>query len=121
MKKFLVVVFSLFTAAIVCLYLTSCLTPYVSPARFWPLTFLALGFPLLAVAMLMVAITWLMVYKRIGLAMVLIFLVGYKNITSTVGFNIPSTFKVQKDSNALRIIDWNVWHFAESAKIAESP
>jgi len=93
------------------LYLFSCITPFVSPTHFFPLTFLALGFPLLFLGM----IFWLFVsffYNRKQALLLLVFILfGYKNIHSTLGLNFTKTTLKHKESNSFRVLSWNVKGF----------
>ena len=121
MKKTAVILLSILTVFIFGIYLLSCFTPNISPAVFWPITFLGLGFPILVIIALGCAAAWFIVNGRVALALVLLFLAGYKNIAAVFAFRLPSTFHLQKDSATLRILDWNVRHFKNSNKNAESP
>lgn len=45
--------------------------------------------------------------------MLLSLLLSYKNIANSFAFNIPQTWKPQKDSNTLRVMTWNVESFVD--------
>jgi endonuclease/exonuclease/phosphatase family metal-dependent hydrolase len=120
MKKVVFILFSIGSVLLVLLYVSSCLTPYINPASFWPMTFLGLAFPLLAVAVLCCIISWVFINRRIALALTLIFLAGYKNIRAVFAFRLPEKFEIAKDSSTLRILNWNVRHFKDSKKLVES-
>jgi endonuclease/exonuclease/phosphatase family metal-dependent hydrolase len=121
MKKFFRVVFSIITIPIAVAYFFSCLTPYISPVHFWPFTFLSLGFPIIAVVFFCAVILWLFVRRRVGVVLLILFLLGYKNLFSTWAISIPHAFNYNKDTSALRIMDWNVRYFDKSDRLADTP
>ena len=88
--------------------------------QFWPITFLALGFPVLALLMLVLAIGWLFLNKWISLLFIVFFAAGFKNLSSVFAFN-TSNYQVEKNKQALRIISWNVKGFDNNAMHAEHP
>ena len=45
-------------------YLIACLTPYVNPVTFWPLTFLALGFVYLLAGMIVLFLLSLVIFRK---------------------------------------------------------
>jgi endonuclease/exonuclease/phosphatase family metal-dependent hydrolase len=114
MSRTLIILKSLvFFIGIVCslLYLSSCLTPYVSPFNWHYLSFAALFFPILLVAMLgwtIVAIIWFRKYSPI---FIFFLALGYQNIISVFAFNPVKEFQVNKDSGNIRILSWNVNNF----------
>jgi endonuclease/exonuclease/phosphatase family metal-dependent hydrolase len=111
MKKIFMAFLILGTIVTGLLYLLSCFTPYISPVRFWPMTFIALGFPVIATVLLVLIVIWFLLRRNIGLALLLLFCLGYKNITSTVGLHAFSKFTYDKDSTSLRILSWNARYF----------
>lgn len=119
MKKVVFTLFVILSVLLFVSYLLACLTPYINPASFWPMTFLGLAFPLLALAALCCILTWLFFNKRVAIALTLLFLVGYKNVFAVFAFRPPAKFKLEKESSTLRILDWNVRHFKDSKKFAE--
>ncbi len=121
MKAFIRKGFAFFTIVSIAVYLLSCLTPFISPIVFWPMTFLALGFPILAAGILLLVLTWFFIKKKTSLLLMLIFLCGYANLRSTFAINLPSSFNYKKDSTTLRIVTWNVRNFDNSARHAEAP
>ena len=102
------------------IYLVSCLSGIINPVRFWPLTFLALGFPILAILMLVLAIGWLFHNKWISLLFIVFFAAGFKNLSNVFAFN-TGNYNVEKSKQSLRIIIWNVWYFDNNTKHAEHP
>jgi endonuclease/exonuclease/phosphatase family metal-dependent hydrolase len=121
MKKFFWFVFLAITIPVAIAYFFSCLTPYITPAAFWPLTFLALGFPVLATFLLCIIVVWLIVKRRVALILFVLLLLGYKNLSSTWALSIPHNFNYKKDTSALRIMSWNVRYFDKNERISDTP
>ncbi len=122
MKKVLLWSFAVVSAITALTYLTSCLTPFISPVAFWPMAFLALGFPYLALAMAGLAIIWLVVNWRISLLLFLLLSVGFQNIRATLALNRhPTDEPVPKPDNCLRILTWNVRSFDNPSKYTFVP
>ncbi len=92
------------------LYLLACLTPYIHPKYFFGFTFLAIGYPLLLLAMLVWLVFYLFVNKRRSIYILLIILLGYKNITSNFGFALS---KKETTPNTIKLLSWNVRDFTD--------
>ncbi|MCY7423096.1 MAG: endonuclease/exonuclease/phosphatase family protein [Chitinophagaceae bacterium] len=101
-------------------YLASCLSGFINPALFWPLTFLALGFPILAMLMLVMGIGWLFLNKRVSLLLLILFAAGFKNLSNVLAFN-TGNYNVEKNKQSLRIMSWNVRSFDNNSRHAEHP
>jgi endonuclease/exonuclease/phosphatase family metal-dependent hydrolase len=121
MKKFFRALFFIITVPVAVAYFFSCFTPYISPAHFWPLTFLALGFPIIAVILLCAIIIWFLVKRQVAIVLLILFLFGYKNLFSTWAISAPRAFNYNKDTSALRVMDWNVKYFDRSDLVADTP
>ena len=100
MKKIIGLIFLFISIGIAITYFVSCLTPFVSQADFWPLSFLSLGFVFIAFAMVMATIYWFFRNVKIGVVFLLLFLFGYRNLTALYAFNI-SGFNQPKKQNDL--------------------
>jgi len=120
MKRLLYFLLFFITIPTTIVYLTACLTPYIAPYNFRPLTFLAIAFPFIAIAFFGVATLWFFFNKKISVLLLIFFLAGYKNLHSSFAINIPSSFKYTKDSSHLRVINWNVKFFENASKYADS-
>lgn len=92
-------------------YFASCLTPYISPVHFWPMAFLALGFPYLAVVILILAFVWLFINRRVALFLLLLFFIGFQNLFATFALNPSPKQAVTKSPGSLRVLTWNVRGF----------
>lgn len=106
--------------AIALTYFISSLTPFISQATFWPLSFLTLGFVFIAFSMVVITIYWFFTNKIIGFLLLIVLLFGYKNLSALYAFNF-SAFNQSKAKGDLRILDWNVRHFVENGKMYDRP
>ena len=95
-------------------YFISCLTPYINPVHFYPLTFLPLIFPYLFAGMIVWLLLVLFFYRKQILLFLAIFLSGSQNIAAVFSFHFPSTFVQQKSKNNIRVLSWNVQDFLDS-------
>jgi endonuclease/exonuclease/phosphatase family metal-dependent hydrolase len=121
MKKFFRALLVLITIGTGVVYLLSCLTPYISPTRFWPMTFVALGFPFLVIALLILMVIWFFINRKMGVVLLVLFFMGCKNLSATWGVHLFSKFNYDKDTTALRILSWNVRYFDNNVRAADNP
>ena len=98
------------------LYLLACLTPYISSAYFFGFAFLALAFPVLLVSMLFWLLVSLFIKRKKSWLLAIIILVGYKNISSSIGFHLFSSNAVSKSNHSFRVLSWNVEAFLTQQK-----
>ena len=94
-------------------YLLSCLTPFINPIHFFPLTFLSLGFPFLLAGMILLLILSLFIFRKYFWLFLIIIAIGYKNITAIYGFNGKKEFVQTKQPNTFRLLSWNVNYFLD--------
>ncbi|MCY7420813.1 MAG: hypothetical protein LH478_03610, partial [Chitinophagaceae bacterium] len=120
MKKIIGLILILISIGIAIIYFVSCLTPFISQAQFWPLSFLSLGFVFIVFAMVVATIYWFFRDVKIGVVFLLLFLFGYRNLTALYALNF-SKFKQPKKQSDLRILHWNVRHFVENGKMYDWP
>ncbi len=122
MIKFIRGTFVLITVVMLLVYFVASLSPYISPLVFWPITFLSLGFLFIAISTFLVILIWLFVnWKASAFLFALFILVGYSNLKATVALHFFSNFNYQKDSNALRVMTWNVRYFDENIRLFDTP
>jgi endonuclease/exonuclease/phosphatase family metal-dependent hydrolase len=113
---------TLITIATAIVYCLAMLTPHISSVDWWVMTFLALGYPYALAAITLLAIVWLFVEKRVTGLLFLVLLWGFKNLSSTVAISFNAkTVTVEKDTNDVRVLSWNVQDFTNSAIAADSP
>jgi endonuclease/exonuclease/phosphatase family metal-dependent hydrolase len=103
--------------AIVIVFLLSCLAPFLHPLRWWFISFLGLGFPLLLVLNVLCVIGWLILMKpRLALISSIALLFGIKGVGVFFAFNNPGGFDYKKNSTTIRVLTWNVARFIELKK-----
>jgi len=122
MRRALKIAGNLLTIIITLSYLLSSLAPYVSPEYFsWGTLFSLAYLPILLIYGGLI-IAWSFIKKKTALLLLIISLAGFANFTSTVGLNILSpSWKLGKDSNAFRIMCWNVNFFGDPYIINDTP
>lgn len=121
MKKFIKAILTIVSIVCAMVYIVACCTPYISPLSFWQMTFLALAFPFVAIFLFLLTLLWLLFSRRITLVLLVVLLIGHKNLYSTFAFNFPATFNLNKKENTLRIISWNARYFDNNARHADGP
>jgi len=111
LKRFLSISFAILSGLLVIVYGMACLTPYISPARFWPMGFLGLAFPVLLVLLFFTALIWLFIRRKTGLLLLLVIVAGSKHISVLFAWNKTNPFVQQKQQGTVRILSWNVKNF----------
>lgn len=114
------ILFKIATVFATLFYLLACLTPYITALEFWPMTFLALGFPFVLAGYCFFILCWFFINKRTTLVLFILLWVGYKNIFSTFAFNFPQKQFIENNQKSLRILSWNVNYFFNSSIAADS-
>ena len=108
-KRFLI----LCNIGVVLFFLLACLAPYLSPQKWWFISFLGIGFPFLVIAAIAFMIGWLFVKRKLALLSAIALLIGIKSISVFFAFNIAKKFTAKKESGSIRIATWNVARFIE--------
>jgi endonuclease/exonuclease/phosphatase family metal-dependent hydrolase len=122
MRKLLPGFFRVVTFFSALCYFVSCLTPYISPVLFWPMGFLALGFPYLALLVILLIFAWMFIKKNVAAYLLLLFFAGFQNLYATFAINVPASlnFKV-KETRSLRFLSWNVSGFENPSISNDTP
>lgn len=97
--------------AVVLLFLAACMAPYISPAWFWPISFLTLAFPFLLGLLVVFLIGWLFFNYRYTLVSLIALLLGWKSISAFVAFKMPAGNKAVAGNNSLTVMSYNVSQF----------
>lgn len=84
------------------------LSPYVSPASFWPLAFFGLLYPWLLLFNLLFVVLWLVMRRKQFLLSLACILVGWTHLTSFVGLHLPSAYE---GDQVLRVMSLNTYGF----------
>ncbi len=91
-------------------FLISCFSYRIQPEQFKGITYFALSFPLLLLAMIAWCFTAAFLYKK-GWLFFLLLLPAWKNISNTIALQTASPFVSETKRNNLRILSWNVNEF----------
>ena len=106
--------FILTNCVLVFLTLLSCLAPYLHPQKWWFISILGLGFPVLLLLNLLCIAGWLIIlrprYAWISVAGVVF---SIKSILSFFAFHGGGGFEYKKKPGSLRVASWNVARFIE--------
>jgi endonuclease/exonuclease/phosphatase family metal-dependent hydrolase len=105
--------FIICNTGIVLFFLLACLAPYLSPQKWWFISFLGIGFPFLLIAVFLFMIWWLFVKRKLALLSAIALLFGIKSISVFFAFNIPGKFNAEKKPGSIRVATWNVARFIE--------
>ncbi len=92
-------------------FIGACLSPYISPEKFWCIGFVGLAAPYLLTILLLSLFYWLFVNIKWGIAIILMLILGYQQISVVFAYNIKNNFSEEKDTKSIRIIDWNLRGF----------
>ncbi len=112
----LMVVVNLF---VVCLLLCSYLSLYISPAKFWPVAFAGLAYPVFLLFNIFFVLFWLVFLKKYFILSLITILLGYNQIQTYIKFS-GSERKLSFE-NSLKVMSYNVrlfdlynWHNGSS-------
>lgn len=101
--SFLLVLINLF---FIFLLFLSYLSNHVSPARFWPLAFAGLAYPVILVINFFFVLFWLVFLKKYFLLSFIAILIGFNQITTFINFSKDQSPSDQ--ANELKIMSYNV-------------
>lgn len=107
MKKIL----SIITIILAVCYIPACFSHYIHPKSWNGISYLALGFAVLQILLLIFILVTGFVSSKKWLLLLSLFLLGYENTKSSFAFHFPHTFKEQKHIQYLRVLSWNIDNF----------
>lgn len=93
-------------------FLLACLVPYIGPDKFWPISFLGLGFPYLTLLMLFFLVFWLFFKVRNSLLSFICLLIGWKSLSVLFAFH-PGATNQSADSSSIKVMSYNVRYFKD--------
>lgn len=97
---------------VVLLFMVACLAPYVSPEKWWPISFITLFFPLLLLVLFLFFICWLLFDYKYCLLPLIPLIIGWKSISAFIAFNYPTWGKQYSDPRgSLNVMSYNVAQF----------
>jgi endonuclease/exonuclease/phosphatase family metal-dependent hydrolase len=106
-KKFFIIT----NAILAVLFLCGAYGGWLNPQNWWPLGFVTLSAFYLMLLLMAFIFFWLFVKPGWSLLSVVTLLIAFKPITNIVPFRFSTSFQKEKQTNALRIMSWNVEHF----------
>jgi len=112
-RSFLKRLFILLNSITAVLFLLTCLSPYLHPAKWWFISLMGLGFPIMLVLLIGFLLFWLYVKPKYVFISIISLLIGWKSISNSFAFHLPQEFDYQKSKNTIRVVNWNVARFLE--------
>ncbi|MFN2457021.1 MAG: endonuclease/exonuclease/phosphatase family protein [Chitinophagaceae bacterium] len=94
-------------------FLLSCLAPYLSPEKWWFISFLGLGFAIVFIVLIAFILFWLIVKPRYILISLIPMIIGWKSISTFFAVRSSEKFNYNKPKDVLRVVSWNVARFLE--------
>jgi endonuclease/exonuclease/phosphatase family metal-dependent hydrolase len=92
--------------------LLSYLASVVDPSFFWPIAFAGLAYPLFLVINACFVIYWLFRNPKLAIISALTIIIGWKFVTSNIGFRESTAIEVPKSSSQfIRVMTYNVHYF----------
>lgn len=103
------------------LFLIACANAWLHPSKWWFFSLLGLGFPVLLLLSFLFLVFWLIFRSKWAVLSALTLLLGFSGIRVFLGMHFAaSSFKPEKEKDALRIMTWNVhWFDDHNKKIKE--
>lgn len=90
----------------VCLLLSSYLSLYISPAKFWPLAFSGLAYPVFILLNVFFVLFWLVFLKKYFILSLVTILLGFNHIKTYVKFS--GTANTLSFENSIKVMSYNV-------------
>lgn len=101
--------------AVSVLLILNALIPFISPAVFWPISFIGFAFPFLFFIELLFLIVWIVRRSKKAYFSAAVILLSLKALLVTFGFHFFSSVPEQKN-NRLKVLSWNVSKWDERNK-----
>src|SRR5436305_351372 len=100
----------------VVIFLLACLTAYLSPATYWYIALLGVGFVFITVVVIAFFIFWILFRSRWAFLSLLALAAGWFQIHALFAFHPFSSFNPKKERGTLRVLTWNVSRWDEMNK-----
>ena len=97
-------------------FLLACLAPYLNPIKWWFISWLGFIFPFLLILLIVSIFFWIFLKPKYSLLLLVVLLMGYKNISVFYAFHFSKEFNYKKPADVLRVVTWNVARFIEIRK-----
>jgi endonuclease/exonuclease/phosphatase family metal-dependent hydrolase len=114
MRKIIKSAFVFITILTALVYLPSCFVYLISPAAWWPMGILGIGFPYIWFFMVALFVVWLLAHKKTAAFIFILLLAGWPVMKNVVALRKPVDFSVQKAPACLRVLQWNCQGFPGS-------
>lgn len=112
MKKIIESIVVIISIPLISVFLLSCFTTFIPPQSFSYISLLALAFPFILAAYLLLLIVNFFVVMKLAIIMLILLPAAYFNTVNTFAFNKKKEWNYAKDSSTLRVMTWNVQSFA---------
>jgi len=93
------------------LFLAGANAQYFPPPQWWFIGLLPLSLPYIIILLILFFIGWLLAKSVWLLLPVITLILGWNAVQNIIPFNSSAKFSIKKDTNALRIMSWNVEQF----------
>jgi endonuclease/exonuclease/phosphatase family metal-dependent hydrolase len=113
LRKFTKRVIIISNIIVVILFLLACANSFLHPLKWWPISILGLIFPILLLLVFLFFIFWAISKKKWAFLPLTAMIIGWTNIHTFLGFNIGSSFNMEKKEGTLRVLTWNVRRWDE--------
>lgn len=117
MKKFFIACYRLGCWIAMPVYVLCALSSYLPPSLCFFTDALALGFPFVFVALLIVIISAYFCNRRLAKIAAIVLLTGFTNIKNSIAFHPFAGEAPPRDSTTLRVLTWNVFFFLNDHEI----
>jgi endonuclease/exonuclease/phosphatase family metal-dependent hydrolase len=107
-------------AVAVLLLLLAYLAPLVNPTKFWPIAFFGLAYPFVLLLNALFVVFWLFRKASYALPSLVVILLGWKFLSSFIGFRESTAIEVPKSSpEFIRVMTYNVHSFKKFGEANE--
>lgn len=107
MKRFLRVIWTLYTLLLAVLFLPASLSAFIPPSTLSYITLFGLLFPYLLVLLILTAVLNLFIQKKLAVLLFILLPFGFRNLVNSYAFN-RAHFTAVPPKGSLRIMTWNV-------------
>lgn len=102
----------LINLALAVLFLLGCYVSWFDPRRFWFLGFLNVGSLYLLLSLILFHFFWVFVKIRFSFISIIAILLAWVPLKHLFKLRLPAEFAFENNKEQLRVMDWNVEHFA---------
>lgn len=95
---------------VVVIFLMGCTVPFISPAKFWPISFFGLALPYALFVILIFLVCWFIFYIKYCLVCLIPLIIGWKSIVVLFAFHLGVAKKVDP-GNSITVMTYNVRYF----------